>query len=290
MAGKSVGETFGSSHMLLIVALLAVSAYGVSRLWQKQRAWLAYLVFVAVGGVLLVLLAQPNCIQHPGVLMRYVVPVLPLLLLLLAEGFTGLLLRLRWSAVGVAGAFAVLVLLFCAGPLPYRLYQPNQFTGDVRFQFDNDPLYTLIAVGFRLNDLPQFYFDLSRLPPRSVTVAEGPWRLESQFNPLPWYQQLDKQYRRIAMVTPVCGYRDWGEYQPDQHGIHLQHFVHLGDLLAGRHDGVDFLVLHMKPWTTLPSQLLRWPDMQRCLARVTAQLGPPIYRDERIAAFDLRHR
>ncbi len=285
---RTVLMAMGSAHVVLVLAELMLCGYGARRLWQRQPDWLAYLAFVAVAGLALIVLTQPNWIQHPGVLMRYVVPVLPLLLLLLAEGAAGILGKLRWPALGSALALALMAGVYFVGPLPFELYRPNQFTGDVRFQYSNDPLHTLLATGIKLNDIPRFYFQLAKLPPRSVTVAEGPWRLESQFNPLPWYQQLDKQYRRIAMITPVCGYRDWGEYQPDQEGIQLNQFVHLGDLMDGHDHGVDFLVLHIKPWTTMPPQLLRWPDMNQCLATVTAKLGPPIYRDARIAAFDLR--
>lgn len=285
---RTLQMAYGNAHGPLVAGLLLLSGYGAWRLWRQHGAWLAYLLCVGGGGTALIIIAEPNWIQSPPVLMRYALPALPLLLLALAEGVAGLCRRYLWPEPGALLACGLLAWLFYSGPLPLQLYYPNQYMAHMRFQYSPAPLRNAIVSGMYLGTIPDFYRQLAELPPHSVTVAEGPWRLEARFNPMPWYQQLDGQYRKIAMITPVCGYRDWGEYQPDQHGIHLTQFVHLGDLLAGRRHGVDFLVLHMQPWVSFPPQLIRWPDMPACLARVKQALGPPIYRDQRIAAFDLR--
>lgn len=288
MAGwRTLRMAFGHAHAAPVLALLALGAYGGWRLWRQRGAWLAYLVFVAAAGVALIVLAEPKWVQNPGVLMRYALPVLPLLLLLTAEGLAALLLRLK--VLGAGAAVLVLAGLFASGPLPSILYWPNQFMGHARFQFDPDLDYTRGVIGFEIDHIPDFYRQLAKLPPRSLTVGEGPWRLESYYNPLPWFQQLDRQYRKIVMTVPLCSRYEWGQYRPDRSGIDLRQFVHLGDLLAGQRHGIDILILHLQPWTDI-GPMKRWPDMARCLALVEAKLGAPMYRDARIAAFDLRDR
>lgn len=273
--------------LLLLLAVLAV--VGAVAFWRRARGFFCYAVFLSVGGLALIVVAEPAWVQHAGVLLRYAVPVVPAVLLLVAQGVVSSLQALprAWLAPPLAVAF--LGLLYLGGPLGSMLYAPNQFMGHTRFTFDPDPVLSLARTQVALGPIPGFYRQLAQRPPRSVTVVEAPWRLESTYNPLPWYQQLDRQYRKIGMTSPVCGYSSWGQYQPDQRGIHLRQFVHLGDLLAGQRHGADYLVLRLRPWTHRPDPLMHWPDMDRCLATVTAGLGPPIYRDAQIAAFDL-HR
>lgn len=287
-AWHSLLMTEGSANYPLILLMIVFMIVGSIYFWRRWQGFSAYVLFIALAGTVLIVLAEPNWIQHPGVLVRYVVPVIPVMLLLVAQGSVSCFQLLKGEWLIWPASILFLATVYCLGPLGFMLYNPNQFMGHTRFLYDPDPLVSLVQTQVKLNDIPDFYFMLAKLPPRSVTVVEAPWRLESQFNPLPWYQQLDHQYRKIGMVSPVCGFRRWGEYQPDQRGIHLTQFVHLGDILTGHRQGADFLVLHMKPWSSLPPQLLRWPDMKQCLAIVSAKLGPPIYRDARIAAFDLR--
>ncbi len=75
--------------------------------------------------------------QHPLVFARYLVPVLPLFLLLAAEGLVGEFPR-RLPALGASVTALVGVALWWLGPLPAQSYEPNQFTGHLRFQFDYD--------------------------------------------------------------------------------------------------------------------------------------------------------
>lgn len=286
---RTLMMAFGTASTGLMLVLLGLSILGGWRLWRQRGNWVLYLLFVAAVGVVLILSSEPNWIQHPGVLMRYALPVLPLLLLLQAEGCRGLVAWCARPALVLLPAVVLLVLLFASGPLPFRLYWPNQFTGHARYQFDSDPAYTRDEVGFRIDHIPAFYRRLATLPAGSLTLGEGPWRLESYYNPLPWYQKLDRQKRKIVMTVPLCSQHEWGEYRPSRTGIDLRQFVHLQDILAGRDHGIDILVLHRKPWTDI-GNISRWPDMPACLARVEQQLGPPDLLTDRLAVFDLRPR
>lgn len=278
---------FGIAHPLACVVLMLLTILGSMRLWLQQRELTEYLWLIMIIATTAICLTHAAWIQHPGVLTRYVMVGLPLLLLFLAEGIVTVLQR-WWVSIPAAGMAAMLVTaLFTVGPLPYQLYWPNQFMGHTRFQFAYDPLTALLDSGLKLNKVSPFYFDLARLPPRSLTVVDAPWRPESNFLPLPWYQQIDRQYRKIGLVTPLCGARNWAEYPASNQHIRLTQFAHLTNLLHGDNEGSDLLVMHMHPWTSLPPQRLRWPDMQQCLAKVEARLGRPFYRDAQIAVFAL---
>ncbi len=232
--------------------------------------------------------AQPQWIHHPGVLARYVLPALPFLLLFLAEGAVACLEPLgrpAWRAfiVVVAAGF-----LWWAGPMPDYFYRPNQFMGHLRFQYDYDPAHNPYVLEIPHDPVPDFYRQLAQRPPHTLTLIEAPWRLESNFNPHPWYQEIHRQYVKIGLTTPVCGVRDFGEYPATVRAFRFSQFAHLSEILAGKSYGADYLVMHLGAWKTPPDAEVEWPDVQACLPAIEAKLGTPVYRDAQIVVFALK--
>jgi len=280
----------GQSSPLLLAVLLVVGAAGVWRFARRDADFVGYIAFLAAGSAGAIALSRPAWIQHPGVLARYMLPALPFALLFVAEGAMAVVRWLRSPALGAAAIALCTVLLFHAGPMPGWLYRPNQFIGHARFQFDYDPAHNPYVRDIPQEPMPAFYRELAQRAPASLTLIEAPWRLESNFDPFPWYQEVHRQYVKIGLVTPVCGVRDFGEYPASATGLHFRYFVHLSEILAGRSYGADYLVMHMKPWKTPPDADVEWPDVAACLPKIVARLGPPSYRDDSIVVFDLRRR
>jgi len=279
---------FGIAQPPLLAVLVALSGLGIGRLWQRERDLVAYVLTVTLGAAVAIALAQPQWIHHPGVYARYLLPALPFLLLFLAEGALACLERLRrpaWQAVAMAAAAA---LLWWAGPMPDYFYRPNQFMGHLRFQYDYDPAHNPYVLEIPRDPVPDFYRQLAQRPPRTLTLIEAPWRLESNFNPHPWYQEIHRQYVKIGLVTPVCGVRDFGEYPATLRALRMRELVHLSEILAGKSYGADYLVMHLKAWKTPPDAEVDWPDVAACLTSIEAKLGAPVYRDDQIVVFALK--
>ena len=281
---------FGISQPIVFAALVALAAYGGRRIWRRERDLVAYLATVASGAAVAIALARPQWIHHPGVYARYLLPALPFLLLLLAEGAVGVLEPLRRPTLQTAALGAGIALLCWAGPIPGYFYNPNQFMGHLRFQYDYDPAHNPYVLEVPRDPVPAFYRELAQRPPRTLTLVEAPWRLESNFNPHPWYQQIHRQYVKIGLVTPVCGVREFGEYPATVRALRMRELVHLSEILAGKSYGADYLVMHLKAWKTPPDAEVEWPDVAACLPKIAAKLGTPIYRDEQIVVFDLKRR
>ncbi|HET9762364.1 MAG TPA: hypothetical protein VFR50_02560 [Casimicrobiaceae bacterium] len=281
---------FGISQPAVLAFLVALTAYGAHRLWRRERGLVAYLAAVLLGAALAIALARPQWIHHPGVYARYLLPALPFLLLLLAEGAAGLLEPLR-RPLGQAGIIAAGAALLCwAGPIPGYFYNPNQFMGHLRFQYDYDPAHNPYVLEIPRDPVPAFYRHLAQRPPRTLTLIEAPWRLESNFNPHPWYQQIHRQYVKIGLVTPVCGVREFGEYPASVRALRMRELVHLSEILGGKTYGADYLVMHLQAWKTPPDAEVEWPDVAACLPKIEAKLGAPVYRDDQIVVFDLKRR
>jgi hypothetical protein len=239
---------------------------------------------------LAIALARPQWIHHPGVYARYLIPALPFLLLFVAEGAVACVQSLRRSALQAAIIAAACCALVWVGPIPDYFYRPNQFMGHLRFQYDYDPAHNPYVQEIPSDPVPAFYRQLAREAPRTLTLIEAPWRLESNFNPHPWYQEIHRQYVKIGLVTPVCGKRDFGEYPATVRGIRMREFVHLSEILKGKSYGADYLVMHLKAWKTPPDAEVEWPDVASCLPQIEAKLGAPVYRDDQIVVYGLKRR
>ncbi len=279
----------GSAHAWPAALLGAAAVGGGVRLWRRDRVLAGYLFTVMAGGTLAIVAARPNWVQHPPVFARYLVPLVPVALLLAAEGFVALLPP-RWPAPSAAAIALVGAGLWALGPLPAQSDAPNQFTGHLRYQFDYDDAHNPYVQQVPTEPVPRFYRELATTRPGSLTLIEAPWRLESHHNPHVWYQQVHRQNVMIGLVTPLCGTSNFGEYPEGTHGMRLANFAHLSAILRGETYRADFLVLHVKPWSTPPDAQVPWPDVERCLPMIEAALGPPFYRDEGIVVFTLGDR
>jgi hypothetical protein len=270
--------------------MIALAPIGVARMRRRDAEFAGYALALIVVPAIAIALARPAWIQHPGVYARYMLPALPFALLFVAEGAIELIGRWRRPSLAPLAVALAASALFFTGPMPGWLYTPNQFMGHARFQFDYDPAHNPYVQQIPKEPMPAFYRELAKLPPASITLIEAPWRLESNFDPFPWYQQVHRQYVKIGLVTPVCGVRDFGEYPPDAHSLRFRFFVHVASVLDGATYGARYLVMHRKAWKTPPDAKVEWPDVDACLPRIEQALGAPMYRDDAITVFDLARR
>jgi hypothetical protein len=277
----------GTGHAVVGIAFVAFAALGWIRWWKRDRELAYYALTLVAVGTAAIAIARPNWVQYALVFGRYLVPIVPLLLLLAAEGLIAVL-PLRSDTLRACAVAAVAVALVASGPLPTQWYSPNQFMSHQRFQFDYDDAHNPYVTQ-RVQGVPAFYRELARAPAGSLTVVVAPWRLESHFDPHVWYQGVHRQNVRIGLLTPLCGKRDFGEYPEGERGMRLANMTHVEALLRGQGIEADFLVVHLRSWSTPPGQDVPWPDVSRCLPDIERALGAPIYRDEEVVAFALRN-
>jgi hypothetical protein len=280
----------GSRHAATAIAVFGLAAYGWWRLHARDARFARYLLVVNGVSALAVAASGATWIFHPLVYARYLLPALPFLLLFAAEGGIGLLQHARLVRLAPLAVGGLVALLFAVGPLPAILYFPNQFFGHLRFQYDYDPRENPYVTEVPRETVPDFYRELASLPAASRTLIEMPWRLESNFNPHPWYQEVHRQRVLIGLVTPVCGTRTFGEYPEAAAGLVLRNFVHLTAILRGETFGADYLVVHLRPWKTPPDAEVEWPDMRACLPRITERLGAPMIANDDLVVYRLRLR
>jgi hypothetical protein len=291
---RTVLMQFGIADAWLCMPMVVLFALGAWRLWRRERALVAMLLSAAVVGGIVVCAVRPAWIQHAPVLVRYAAPVLPFLLLFVAEGIAGALASLRTPPVAAAVAASGLAVLFVSGPLPRWYHVPNQFMDHAIFQYDYDPAENPYATLLQLGPVSPFLRNLSQEPPGSLTLIETPARAYSNYMPDPWLQPIHRQNVKYALASPVCGIGEWDEYPYTATGDRFSRMGRLADILEGATWGADYLVMRMQPWTLPPGKdfpwPVAWPDMPACVAKVAARLGQPEYQDDSIVVFRLATR
>ncbi len=281
----------GISSPWLCAVLVLLLAYGIWSWWRRDSVFVAYIATVMVGGAVAIAFSHPAWIQHPGTYARYLQPCVPFLLLFIAEGLAAVMARLFAGVAQVAMALVAAATLIAAGPLPGYLYNPNQFMGHPYFQFDYDPAYNAYRTELPPGPIPGFYARLASLPPRSLTLVEAPWSLETDRDPQALYQKVHHQYVRIGLTTPWCAAPAYGEYADTDAGMRLTQFIHLSALArlasVNAQGDADFLVVHLQSWPPGLPPAAEWPDLATCLPQIESHFGVPVYRDAEIEVFAL---
>lgn len=279
---------FGISSPWLLAVGIALCALGVRSVWQRDRELVAYLSFVVLVAIAAIAASHATWLQHPLNFARYIQPMVPFLLLALAEGIVWALARLPTAGAQAGLSAVILAGAYVAGPIPGYLYNPNQFMGDPYFQFDYDPSWNPYLTTLPHGPIPDFYRQLGTRPPRSLTLIETPWSLETDSDPQPLYQAVHRQYIKIALTTPECGVADYGNYPDSATGMRLEHFVHVSQLLRGDTAGADYFVVHLRSWPKPEKPPPQWPDIANtCLPLIERHFGAPVYRDADIEVFAL---
>jgi hypothetical protein len=278
----------GTGIPVVGIALWAAVVVGALALARRRDDVASYTLTVIAIPSTVIALSGAEWISHPLVLARYLIPALPLVMLLAAEGMVEAVRHIQRAQWRVA-AMAVLVAgLFVAGPIRAEWHYPNQFWGHLSYQFDYDPAQNPYVQLVPKDPIPAFYDELAKRPRGSVVLIETPWRLESHFNPQALYQSVHHQLIRIGLVTPVCGTYYFGEY-PEQPGLRMREFVHLSELIRGETRGATYLVVHTRrPPNLVEDPGPQWPDMNACLPTLETRFGPSIYRDDQIVVYPLR--
>jgi hypothetical protein len=267
--------------------VFALAALGGWRILRREPDLASYLATICIAGSIVVASTGAEWIAHPLVLARYLLPVVPFVLLFAAEGIVALVATPR-QGMGAAASATIAAALLLTGPIPREWHYPNQFWGHLRYQFDYDPAHNPYVLQVPNEPVPAFYADLGKRPPGSLTLIEAPWRLESHFNALSLYQDVHRQKVKIGLVTPVCGTYDSGEYPDDEPGMRMRWLVHLTSVLRGEtHGDADYLIIHLTSRDVAANPPPPWPDLRGCMLSIEAKLGPPVYRDDRISVFAL---
>jgi hypothetical protein len=249
---------------------------GLVLLLRRRPRAAAFTLTLAAGHVVGMLLLSPMGIGHPLVLNRYLLPVLPLVLLWLAAALAP---GAGYRAARWAGAALVLALLAAAGPFP-------GFRGS-SFVHHND------FVGYYLPlatapDLPPAYAKLPAGP-----VVEFPWPTAWEYGRSFYaYQRLHG--RRVLVSAPadvprVPGIRLRNEVPPEPAALLASPGAVVVVHLRLAYEESRVVIPNGRIHRPMPPPIRRFYRRmgEKLAARLEAEWGEPDFADDRVRIWDL---
>ncbi len=286
-------EWLGSGSTIVVLLCLAFAALGLPQVWRALPEARSGLLGVALT-LVAVLLARPMWSFNPLTLARYLLPLLPLLLLAVAAGAVGLARRVGGPALRGRATFAIVaalpvVALAATSPHAPMLRYPNAQALDSLWYMDFRPQKNPIVPYQAAIPLSPFWARLAAEPPASLRIAVAPFYFESYDWDAPRWEALSHQTVLPGYLTGLCVERRWGEVPMDPR-FRFANAVHLADareLAAKRIDYVVWQKPYVQPSKGTPVAI--GADTAQCEPTLRERFGAPAYEDSSIIAFRARH-
>jgi hypothetical protein len=278
----------GTGSLVVVALGLTLASFGLKSVclsFPRELAMWSSGLFALLFSILVL---QPAWVHNPLTFGRYLLPMLPLLLLLISAGVVVFSCKFFSSSARPLVAIVLSSLFLIGTPHADLLRRPNNFTLHSYYQFDYRKHHNPVRQGFTpYATASPFWHKLATLPPESLTVAvAGSPSFESYFLLDPLYQPVHRQILIKLQTGGTCGPAQPGEAFPWQ-GVFLRNAVSLAAPEDIVRRGIDLIVLEY--WhTDLKSQRLP-PEyvamIDQCKALLNARFGSPIYEDANLIAF-----
>ena len=287
----------GTSHAAILWLFVVLFVAGTALLLQRTPRHLAFGALVVLVLAATLAVSRPAWMSTGYVMARYMIVLLPGMLLAVALAITTIAARASASPPVRAlliGVFCVLLAL--GNPVREILQRPVSHSLHPYFIADARP--EARRMNRFLEQMPQSRFWTDHGPllddARSA-LALAPWRFEAPLSPLPVLERRTGRRVIPAFINGYCAVVNFGEPPPDS-GVRLRNAVHLarGEAGAGK---AGYLVWvrrwHIDPEgeKTLAAMglytdplFLHYPD---CEPQFTSVFGKPVYSDPWLAVFRL---
>ncbi|HEY2966935.1 MAG TPA: hypothetical protein VGK75_01090 [Casimicrobiaceae bacterium] len=286
----------GTSATAAVLICSALALLGARAVWQRLPETKSAVAGIALSA-LAVVITRPAWIHNPLTFGRYLLPVLPLLLLATACGAVRIgralraVLLMRGSRVSVAGPLGALaagspvLLLALTSPLPPLLQYPNANSLHAVYQFDLRPEHNPVLRVMDGIPLSPWWEGLGDRPPGSLAIAVAPFPTESVGWDAPRWQRLSRQRILHGFLTPLCINPRPTEV-PDDERFRFRNAVHVDDDMELVRHRIDFVVWQ-KPYRYLAHGLdiAVGADVEHCGPALRARFGTPAYEDESLVVY-----
>ena len=288
----AVHAWIGASSPGVVVGCVVLAALGARDVWRA----LPEARTAALGGALTlasILISRPAWSSNAASVARYLLPLLPLLLLLIAAGAVALARSVGVATASRRALAGLVALAPCAAlavqsPLPAMLRAPNAETLHLVHHFDFRPDRNAYLPYIEKIPLSPFWASLAASPRGSLHVAAAPFHYESYNWDAPRWEALSGQSIVPGFLTGLCVALRFGEV-PQSPTFRFRNAVHLADEQALARHGIDFVVWQ-KPFEHVVrgTREIVGVATAHCEAALRGRFGPPAYEDDVLVAFRVR--
>ena len=275
----------GTANLAMVSLMFGFGVIGAIEFFKRDRHFFGYWLFMFLLASMAIVILSPAWVHHALVPVRYLSPILPLVLGLIAIGFVISIRSLghfvssqlisHVSAIASAIWLSVLVL---SGPLIETFGLRNQFSAAQRYHFDYDFAENLYVTELENIELPSIYDQMAQ-EPGEWWLIEAPWNFASHSTPLVGFQRKHQMPLQIGMMTGLCN--DWsvGElpYQSQGDNWVFRNLVHLADLPEAQNQKNRFVVLNRQSvYESIPLP----ESIEGCIDELSQTLGPAWHEDD----------
>lgn len=278
----------GTESGMMVIGCCVLALIGLPRLIKKSIITANILVGLVLTFVL-ILISQPAWVNHPFTLARYLLPIIPLLLLAVASGVDVLLKILvkqgnnqRSLFVYMAASFSVIAGLIASSPLAGLLHQPNSNTLHPIFYFEFRLEKNEIDQYLLKHSYSDFWKSLSSVSPQSKKIAVAPWYFESQFWHAPIWEKTSKQYAVPGFLLGLCVQERAGEV-PNSPRFRFRNVSYLANPQDLKRRDIDFIVYQKPNRLNIKTP---YTNISECDVSLQKIYGQPIYEDAIIKVYN----
>jgi hypothetical protein len=278
----------GTASGMMVIICYVLATIGLSRLIKKSIITVNILVGFVLTFVLIVI-SQPAWVKHPFTLARYLLPIIPLLLLSIASGIYVLHNRLikqrnlQYSSfVYMAASVCVVIGLIASSPLVGLLHQPNSNTLHPVFHFEFRPEENDITQYLLKHSYSDFWKSFSNFPPQSKKIAIAPWYFESHFWHAPIWEKTSNQDAVPGFLLGLCVKERAGEV-PDSPRFRFRNVSYLANPQDLKRRGIDFIVYQKPNRLNIKTP---YTNISECDVSLQKIYGQPIYEDTIIKVYN----
>ena len=286
---------FGTSSTFVVLTCIALAAYGARPVWRAVPATRTGVLGLGLT-LLLVAAAGPMWSHLPVTISRYLLPVVPLLLLAVATGAVRVATHIaipptatRRALAGLTLAVPVVLICF-QSPLAPLLRHPNSQTQHLVNYIDFRPDKNPYVSQFAAMPLSPYWATLASQPPGSVRIAAAPFYFESYDWDAPRWERLSTQTVIPGYLTGLCVDHRAGELPRDPR-YRFANAVHLADDAALGAGKIDY-VAWQKPYvlTVAGHSEPIGADTASCESVLREKFGLPVFEDSHIIVFPVSQR
>ena len=278
---------FGVASNVVVLAFIGLGIIGGANLWG--RLW----VFRVIGlgtviTVALIIAMRPALVHYPIVFGRYVLPIVPLLLLSVSVGTVRLVdfgknhIHFLSQKLAVAIYFLPIVMFAWASPVWKMHYHPNTVYTAWRLDFEHHE--DMIPKRVDRFPLSSYWTQVSKLPKNSLRIAVAPWYFNSYDWDAPRWESVGGQTIVPGYLTGLCVGSRLGE-TPHEPRFDLRNAVFLNDaddIPRKRINSVIYQKFYVGAINYSPDQ-----SPADCEAALRSRFGYPAYEDDEIIVFSL---
>jgi len=288
----------GTNSLVVVLMAVAFAIVGATSIWQANTIFRWALLGISLT-FLLILVSRPAWIFHPLTFGRYLLPAIPVLLLLISAGLircidfgiskikpdpSNRLQQALLRALYVAVPLGLLIAYWFTSPLPNQISYPNSNTLHLAEQFDYREADNKVSAYINTLPVSPFWASLRNSSPGSIKIAVAPFRFESFDWPAPIWESVSKQKVIPAFLSGSCVGWAHGEVPLDER-FKFRNAVHVADAAAIAHANINYMVFFKATRFSSPSPLRE--IMPQCESWLRNQRGSPTFEDESLIVWKI---